>query len=56
MSHSWIDEMIRPQQQLSGSLTNIGLTKIQSFLLWKFVHFHAGVLEGVFPISLENWS
>ena len=36
---------------MSGSLIIIELTKIYKFHLWKFVQFHRGVLDGVFPIS-----
>ena len=47
MSNGRIDEMIGPQQQLSAFLIIIQFTKIYSFLLWEFVHFHRCVLEGV---------
>ena len=39
--------MIGPQEQLSGSLTVIELTKIYRFFHWKFAHFEKSVLEGV---------
>ena len=51
MSNGRIDEILGPQQQLSGSLIIIELAKTYSFLLWKSVHFQRGALEGVFPIS-----
>ena len=47
MSNGRIDEMIGQQQQLSAFLIIIHFTKFYGFLLWKFVHFHRDVLEGV---------
>ena len=52
MSNGRIDEIIGPQQQLSAFLIIIQFTKIYSFLLWEFVHFHRGVLEGAFHMLL----
>ena len=52
MSNGRIDEMIESQQQLSAFLIIIQFTKFYSFLLWKFVHFHRGVLEGVLHMVL----
>ena len=52
MSNGRTDEMIRLQQQLSAFLIIKQFTKIYSFLLWKFVHFHRGVLEGILHIVL----
>ena len=43
-----LDEMIRPQEELSGALTTIRLTKIYRYLNWKNVHFQGSVFEGVF--------
>ena len=52
MSNGRIDEMIRPQQQLSVFLIIIQFTKIDSFLLWEFAHFHRGVFERVWHMAL----
>ena len=52
MSNGWNDEMIGPQQQLSLFLIIIQFTKFYSFLAWKFVHFHKGVVEGVLHMVL----
>ena len=52
MSNGRIDEMIGPQQQLNAFLIIIQFTKIYSFLLWEFVHFYRGVLEGVLNMVL----
>ena len=52
MSNGRIDETIGPQQQLSAFLIIIQFTEIYSFLLWEFVHFHRGVLEGVLHMAL----
>ena len=46
--------MIGPQQQLSGSLIIIELTKIYRFLLWKFVHLEKRFLEEVFVHITRN--
>ena len=40
--------MIGRQEQLSGSLIIIELTKIYGFALWTLVHFEKSVLEEVF--------
>ena len=46
--------MIGPQEQLSGSLIIIELTKIYRLFHWKFLHFEKRVLEGVFAhITLD---
>ena len=47
-----IDEMIGPQQQLSAFPIIIQFIKLYSFLLWKFVHFHRGVFEGILHMVL----
>ena len=52
MSNGRTDEMIRLQQQLSAFLIIKQFTKIYSFLLYKFFHFHRGVLEGILHIVL----
>ena len=52
MSNGRIDEMIGSQQQRSAFLIITQFTKFYSFLLWKFVHFHRGVLQGVLHIVL----
>ena len=52
MSNGRIDEMIEPQQQLSAFLIIIQFAKLYSFLLWKFVQLHRGVLEGVLHMVL----
>ena len=49
-----IDEMIRLQEQLNGSLIIIELTKIYRFFLWKIAHFEKSVLEGVFARVTQN--
>ena len=54
MSNGWINEMIAPQEQLSGSLIIIELTKIYRFFHWKFVHFEKRVLEGAFAHITPN--
>ena len=40
-----IDEMIGPQEHLSGSLIIIELTKIYRLFLWRFAHLKEIVLE-----------
>ena len=52
MSNGRTDEMIEPQQQLTAFFIIIQFTKIYSFLLWEFVNFHRGVLEGVLHMVL----
>ena len=52
MSNGRIDEMFGPQQHLSVFLIIIQFTKFCSFLLWKFVHFKRGVLEGLLHMVL----
>ena len=54
ISNYRIDEMIGLQEQLSGSLIIIELTKIYRFFLWKFVHFKKNVQEGVFVHITQN--
>ena len=46
--------MIGLQEQLSDSLAIIELTKIYSFLLWKFVHLESSETEGVFAHITRN--
>ena len=46
--------MIGPQEQLSGSLIIIELTKIDRFFLWKFVHLEKSVLDGFFAHVARN--
>ena len=48
MLNGRIDQMIGPQEQLSGSLIIIELTKIYRFSHWKFVHFEKNVLDAFF--------
>ena len=46
VSNGQTEEMIGQKQQMSAFLIIIQFTKFYSLLLWKFVHFHSGVLEG----------
>ena len=43
------NEMIRQQEQLSGSLITINFTKV-----YRFFHFEKSVLEGVFAHITRN--
>ena len=54
ISNGRIDEMIGPQEHLSGSLIIIELTKIYRFFLWKFAHLKKIVLEWVFAHIIQN--
>ena len=46
--------MIGLQEQLSGSLTIIELTKIYSYLLWKFAHLERSENQEVFAHITRN--
>ena len=52
MLNGGTDEMIGLEQQLSAFLIIMQFTKLYSFLLWEFVHFHRGVREGVLHMVL----